>query len=89
MTSAAARRQQISDAYAHDPALAAEREPTREGVRSAKLQLEAGFLADRAAGAADLADLARRALPPDADAAKDELSEALESAWRRLWERSR
>lgn len=85
VTTAAARSQEISEAYASDPTLVAEREPTHEGVRSAKLQLEAGFLAERAPSGSDLADLAARALPKDAVAAEDELADRLRSSWRRFW----
>src|SRR6185295_17242613 len=62
VTSAAARRQTITGAYANDLGLAAEREPTRQGVTKTQLQLEAGFLAERVDGGARIGELAVAAL---------------------------
>ncbi|MEJ2422818.1 MAG: hypothetical protein P8018_14140, partial [Acidobacteriota bacterium] len=47
VTSAAAAAVPVGPAYERDPALAALKEPTFEGVSRAKLLLEAGFLAEK------------------------------------------
>ncbi|HXF00096.1 MAG TPA: hypothetical protein VN458_07100 [Solirubrobacterales bacterium] len=86
VTSAAARRQTITGAYANDPGLAAEREPTRQGVTKTQLQLEAGFLAERVDGGARIGELAVAALEDPEIATQ--LTDELIGGWRRLWERS-
>ena len=48
VTTAVAVAQPVSRAYRRDPLLAAEKEPTFEGVYRVKLLLEAGFLSSRA-----------------------------------------
>ncbi len=82
VTSAAARKQMITPAYADDPVLTAEREPTREGVAATKLQLEAGFLSARVDGGEELLAQARAALADQKRSA--ELVANLRDAWTRF-----
>ena len=75
VTTAASITVPVEGKYRRDPALAARKRPTFEGVASVKTLVEAGYLGERAG------------LPGDAAHASDLglMAKALPGAWRRWW----
>ncbi|MCX6562763.1 MAG: hypothetical protein NTU60_04045 [Candidatus Aminicenantes bacterium] len=98
VTTAVSAARPVGRAYWRDPLLAAEKEPTFEGIYRAKLLLEAGFLSSRNEcrrcqdsleylSAALVSNIMNKKSEVDIKDAESRLSEKTTAAWKSYWEK--